>query len=76
MNKTTMEIPMKVAPMGLPSARRCKCVPVLGSPSLLDGSSLAKEVLRRKSWVTAIPIEANAREVRSQARKVRSIVYY
>lgn len=29
-------------------------------------------VLRRKSWVIAMPIEANAREVRSQARKVRS----
>ena len=29
-------------------------------------------VLRRKSWVTAMPIEAKAREVRSQARKVRS----
>ena len=29
-------------------------------------------VFKRKSWVTAIPIEANAREVRSQARKVRS----
>ena len=30
-------------------------------------------VLRRKSWVTAIPIEAKARDVRIQARKVRSI---
>jgi hypothetical protein len=33
-------------------------------------------LLRRKSWVTAIPIEAKAREVRSQARKVRSIRIY
>jgi len=30
------------------------------------------EVLRRKSWVTAMPMEAKEREVRSQARKVRS----
>lgn len=29
-------------------------------------------VLRRKSWVMAIPMLAKAREVRSQARKVRS----
>ena len=32
-------------------------------------------VLSRKSWVTAIPMEANAREVRSQAKKVRSGEY-
>jgi hypothetical protein len=31
-----------------------------------------KEVLRRKSWVIAIPMLAKEREVRSQARKVRS----
>ena len=31
------------------------------------------EVLRRKSWVTATPMEAKEREVRSQARKVRSV---
>ena len=31
------------------------------------------EVLRRKSCVTAIPMLAKEREVRSQARKVRSI---
>lgn len=29
-------------------------------------------VFSRKSWVTAMPIEANANEVRSQARNVRS----
>ena len=29
-------------------------------------------VFRRKSWVIAMPMEAKAREVRSQARKVRS----
>lgn len=31
------------------------------------------ELLSRKSCVTAIPIDANASEVRSQARNVRSI---
>lgn len=30
------------------------------------------ELVRRKSWVTAIPIEAKASEVRSHARNVRS----
>ena len=35
-----------------------------------------REVLRRKSWVIAIPIEAKAREVRSQARNVRSMMQY
>lgn len=30
-------------------------------------------VLRRKSWVTAMPMLAKDREVRSQARKVRSV---
>lgn len=29
-------------------------------------------LLRRKSWVMAMPMEAKASEVRSQARKVRS----
>lgn len=29
-------------------------------------------MLRRKSWVTAMPMDAKAREVRSQARNVRS----
>ena len=34
---------------------------------------LVSDVLRRKSWVTAMPIEAKERDVRSQARKVRSV---
>ena len=38
----------------------------------LPGLPFCREVLRRKSWVTAMPIEAKEREVRSQARKVRS----
>ena len=57
-------MPRKVAPRGLPSWRR-----VCGS---WCGSFSEREVLRRKSWVTAMPIEAKAREVRSHARKVRS----
>ena len=36
------------------------------------GSRSAMVVLRRKSCVIAIPIEAKANDVRSQARKVRS----
>lgn len=35
---------------------------------------LVSEVFRRKSWVMARPMEAKEREVRSQARKVRSVV--
>jgi hypothetical protein len=31
------------------------------------------EVLRRKSCVMAMPMDAKAREVRSQARNVRSV---
>ena len=40
-----------------------------------DGMSSRSEsvVLRRKSWVMAMPMEAKAREVRSHARKVRSV---
>jgi hypothetical protein len=33
---------------------------------------LEMELFRRKSWVTAMPMEAKARDVRSQARNVRS----
>lgn len=32
-----------------------------------------REVFRRKSWVIAMPMLAKERDVRSQARKVRSI---
>lgn len=74
MNNTTILMPIKVDPIGFPKDRKWRCVPVEGSPSGSEGSSFAREVLRRKSWVTAIPMEANAREVRSQARNVRSRV--
>jgi hypothetical protein len=41
--------------------------------SVFDGGECEERVeLRRKSWVTAMPMEAKEREVRSQARKVRS----
>jgi len=33
------------------------------------------EVLRRKSCVTAMPMEAKERDVRSQARNVLSVLY-
>lgn len=67
-----MLMPMKVAPKGLPRWRRCFW-------GLYDAEGeeegFESEVLRRKSWVIAMPIEAKEREVRSQARKVRSVVY-
>ena len=52
----------KVVPSGLP---RCRSV---SACSVLSDS----DVLSRNSWVMAIPIEAKANEVRSQARNVRS----
>lgn len=51
--------------------RICGCV--LWEWWVLFESVDAVAVLRRKSWVTAMPIEAKAREVRIQARKVRSV---
>lgn len=56
---------MKVAPSGLPTLRSWLRAGWLGSTFPID-------VLRRKSWVMAMPIEANDNEVRSHARKVRS----
>lgn len=38
----------------------------------LEEVSGRSDELRRKSWVIAMPMEAKEREVRSQARKVRS----
>jgi hypothetical protein len=62
-----MLIPKNVAPSGFPSRRK---VIRLLLPESLPGS--ASEVLSRNSCVTAMPMDANARDVRSQARKVRS----
>ena len=67
----------KVAPSGFPTCRKREAA--IGSVSEDDDDeeeeplpSAAKEVLRRKSCVTATPMEAKDRDVRSQARKVRS----
>ena len=73
-----MATPRKVAPRGFPRLRM-----VFGARSVERGSSVVEdsveeeewsemEVLRRKSCVIAMPIEAKEREVRSQARNVRS----
>lgn len=40
---------------------------------VVEDEGEVEEELRRKSCVIAIPIEAKAREVRSQARNVRSV---
>lgn len=57
-----MLIPKKTAPRGFPRRRSVSETPV---PS-------EREVFSRKSCVMAIPMEAKANEVRSQARKVLS----
>jgi hypothetical protein len=67
-NNVTMLIPKNVAPSGFPSCRRCTYG---SSPEPLGLFDIV--VFRRKSCVTAIPIEANAREVRSHAKNVRSV---
>jgi hypothetical protein len=61
-SKINMLTPKKAVPSGLPRWRRV-------SACLLSSAS---DVLRRNSCVIAIPIEAKAKDVRSQARKVRS----
>lgn len=64
-----MAIPRKVAPSGFPTCLRWYCFPEsTGVPPSLSWIV----VLSLKSWVIAMPIDANAREVRSQARNVRS----
>jgi hypothetical protein len=65
----TILIAMNVAPRGLPICLRW----VFCDFWWWDGEEEDNEVLRRKSWVMAMPMEANEREVRSQARKVRSV---
>ena len=58
-----------VAPSGLPMCRNFETRPSSG-PSVLSAS--VREVLSRNSCVIAMPIDANARDVRSHARNVRS----
>lgn len=61
-NRIKMLIPKNVAPRGLPIWRSLSaCCP-----------SSANDVLSRKSCVMAMPIDANANDVRSQAKKVLS----
>jgi hypothetical protein len=70
MKRIKTAMPMKVAPSGLPTWRSL----VRGdSERLLGFVDLAMVVLRRKSCVMAMPMLAKEREVRSQARKVRSV---
>lgn len=75
----TIDIPMNVAPSGLPRCRRCFCAAEEADTSTLVGESDLEDdgerrlVFSRKSWVMAMPMDANERDVRSQARKVRSI---
>lgn len=81
----TMLMPMNVAPSGLPRWRSLACgESAVVSIVRCDGCDggfwcfcgLESDVLRRKSWVIAMPMEAKEREVRSQARKVRSTSWY
>jgi hypothetical protein len=70
---------MKVAPSGLPRWRslwrlwRCASAATSEEEEGLEDVSGRRDELRRKSWVIAMPMEAKEREVRSQARKVRSV---
>lgn len=68
---------MKVAPSGLPrwrSLRRLWLWATAVASVLEDEGEVSwrRDELRRNSWVIAMPMEAKEREVRSQARKVRS----
>lgn len=64
---SSVMIPMarNVAPSGLPTWRSF----IWGE----EGASSRRVVFSLNNWVTAMPIEAKEREVRSQARKVRSV---
>ena len=70
MSKINIATARNVVPSGCPTDRRWSAGEIAGDG--FAGSAGDKVLFRRKSWVIAIPIEANAREVRSQARKVRS----
>lgn len=68
MMRINTAIPRNVAPSGFPNCRSLVALEGCGfMPSRSDSVAFS-----RKSWVIAIPIEAKAKEVRSQARKVRS----
>ena len=61
-----MAMARKVDPSGLPTPRN------RSTPSSRGGATWETVVLSRKSCVTAMPIDAKARDVRNQARNVRS----
>jgi hypothetical protein len=77
--RCNLHIPRKVAPSGLPT-----CLSLwlgsafeannsnIESPEVSTCSPACNEVLSLNSCVTATPMLANANEVRSQAKKVRS----
>ena len=73
-----MLIAMKVAPRGLPRWRRREEREAMDSAAvaalMVVSLSEARFVFRRKSCVIAMPMDANESDVRSQARKVRSIL--
>lgn len=72
MNRMSIDIAMKVAPSGFPTWRRRACGVSEESEEVVElGVEIV--VLRRKSCVMAMPMLAKEREVRSQARKVRSV---
>ena len=62
---------MNVAPSGFPKCRNFACGEVVEDES----GEFAIEVFSRKSCVIAMPIDAKERDVRSQARKVRSMCH-
>jgi len=64
-------IPINVAPSGFPKCRNFACGEVVEDES----GEFAIDVFSRKSCVIAMPIEAKERDVRSQARKVRSMYH-
>ncbi|KAI5299628.1 hypothetical protein KEM55_001938 [Ascosphaera atra] len=70
MRSTSIAMPMKVPPNGLPTRMMRSRFISLPLSAGEFGSRIV--VLSRKSCVTATPIEAKESDVRSQARKVRS----
>lgn len=65
----SLQMAKNVAPSGFPTARSFF---VAAKETTASGFDEAMEVFSRKSCVTAMPMLAKDREVRSQARKVLS----
>jgi hypothetical protein len=77
MPSSTIPTPMNVAPRGFPRCLSDVCeraAAPYGAGAWCEhaGHGDAKDVLRRKSWVMAMPMDAKDSDVRSQARNVRS----